>query len=111
MKLSPPGLALAIISIITIATQIATLIDPSSFIRDFKVESVEASRFIAYLLILVNFYELIGALQDNWTIYRFGIAARALAVPLFWSFGETWRLLVGLEVGTMTILGAAMVVV
>jgi hypothetical protein len=46
MPLSRPGWALGAISVITIGTQIATLIDPTSFIEDFSVESVEGVRLI-----------------------------------------------------------------
>ncbi|PQE05974.1 hypothetical protein CJF30_00004920 [Rutstroemia sp. NJR-2017a BBW] len=109
MPLSRPGWALATISIITILTQIATLIDPTTFINDFGVESVEGVRLIAFLLILVNCYDLMGALQDNWAVYKFGIVARVAAASLFWSFGPAWRLLVGVEVGTLGVLGGAMV--
>ncbi|KAI9643525.1 hypothetical protein NHQ30_008144 [Ciborinia camelliae] len=110
MKLSRPGWALSIIAVITIFTQIATLIDPSSFIQDFKVESTEAVRLIAFLLILINGYDLMGALQDNWAVYKFGIVARIAAALLFWSFGPTWHIMVGVEIGTLGVLVAAMVV-
>ncbi|PQE15068.1 Serine threonine kinase (Kin4) protein [Rutstroemia sp. NJR-2017a BVV2] len=111
MPLSRPGWALAAISIITIGTQLATLIDPTSFIKDFGVESVEGVRLIAvaFLLILVNSYDLMGALQDNWAVYKFGIVARIAAGSLFWSFGPAWRMLVGVEVVTLAVLVAAMI--
>ncbi|PQE18985.1 hypothetical protein CJF32_00010032 [Rutstroemia sp. NJR-2017a WRK4] len=109
MPLSRPGWALATISLITILTQIATLIDPTTFINDFGVESVEGVRLIAFLLILVNTYDLMGALQDNWAVYKFGIVARIAAGCLFWSFGPAWRVLVAVEVGTLGVLGAAMI--
>ena len=46
MGISRPGWALSIIAVVTIITQIATLINPSSFIQDFKIDSVEAVRLI-----------------------------------------------------------------
>ena len=49
-----------------------------------------------------------GALQDNWAVYKFGILARIAAALLFWSFGPTWRVMVGVELGTLGILVAAM---
>ncbi|ATZ56074.1 hypothetical protein BCIN_12g06080 [Botrytis cinerea B05.10] len=109
MGISRPGWALSIIAVVTIITQIATLINPSSFIQDFKVDSVEAVRLIAFLLILINGYDLMGALQDNWAVYKFGIVARIAAAFLFWSFGPTWNFMVGVEIATLSILVAAMV--
>jgi hypothetical protein len=55
MPLSRPGWALGAISVITIGTQIATLIDPTSFIEDFGVESVEGVRLIGKETLLPMF--------------------------------------------------------
>ena len=62
----------------------------------------------AFLLILINIYDIMGALADNWTIYWFSIASRIFATALFWSFGAQWRDLVGVESMTLVILAGAM---
>ena len=62
----------------------------------------------AFLLILVNVYDIMGALADNWTIYWFSIASRISAAILFWSFGAQWRDLLGVEVVILAILAGAM---
>lgn len=51
-----------------------------------------------------------GALQDNWAVYKFGIIARIAAAVLFWSFGPTWHVMVGVKIGTLGVLAAAMAV-
>ncbi|KAL9108156.1 MAG: hypothetical protein Q9227_007010 [Pyrenula ochraceoflavens] len=107
-RLSPLGVALAAMSSITILTQLATLYDPSRFMSDYQISSGPAVRLIAFLLILINGYDLIAALQDNWTVYKFSAVSRVAAALLFWGFGPAWRMLAWVELGTLGVLVAGM---
>lgn len=62
----------------------------------------------AFLLILVNGYDLLGAFQDNWTVYWYSLVSRAVAMVLFWTLGPPWNKLMGFEGATFAILGIAM---
>ena len=63
---------------------------------------------LAFLLVLVNGYDLLGASQDNWTVYWYSLVSRAAAVVFFWALGEPWSKLVGFEGATFAILGISM---
>jgi len=62
----------------------------------------------AFLLVLINGYDLLGALQDNWTVYWYSLMSRGVAMAFFWTLGEPWNQLVGFEGATFAILGVAM---
>jgi len=63
---------------------------------------------LAFLLVLINGYDFLGAMQDNWKVYWFSLVARAVAMVFFWTLGEPWNKLVGFEGATFAILGVAM---
>ncbi|THV48347.1 hypothetical protein BGAL_0254g00190 [Botrytis galanthina] len=91
--------------------------------KEFSINSTEAFPFppstpykqssltpTAFLLILINLYELIAAFQDNWAVYKFGIVSRLAAAGVFWSFGGEWVKVVFVELGTLVLLAGDMVV-
>ncbi len=61
-----------------------------------------------FLLIIINVYDLIAGLQDNWAVYYFSAVSRVAASALFYSFGPAWHGLAGAEMGTLVILVRAM---
>lgn len=63
---------------------------------------------VAFLLVLINGYDMMGALEDNWTVYWFSLTCRAVAMAFFWALGEPWDKLVRFEGVTFAILGIAM---
>ena len=63
---------------------------------------------LAFLLVLINGYDLVGALQDNWTVYWYSIATRLSALVFFWSLGTPWRNLMTYEFMTTAVLMLAM---
>ena len=62
----------------------------------------------ALCLVLFNGYDLLGALQDNWAVFWYGLGNRAVGVASFWYLGEPWSKLVGLESASFATLGVAM---
>ena len=58
----------------------------------------------AFLLVLINGYDLVGALQNNAAVYWFSIAARLLGALFFWSCGSPWNKFIAIELQTTTIL-------
>lgn len=63
---------------------------------------------LAFLLVLINGYDLMGASQDNWTVYWYSLVSRAVAMVFFSILGEPWSKLVGFEGATFAVLGIAM---
>ncbi|KAB8292528.1 hypothetical protein EYC80_008238 [Monilinia laxa] len=104
MKLSPPGWIPTVITSLTIATRVIDILDPSNTMKEFSINSPEAVRLISFLLILINHYELIGAVQDNWTVYKLGIVSRLAAAGVFWSIGGERGKVVVVELGTLALL-------
>lgn len=137
-QLSPPGWALSIIAALTIIMQVPNIYNPSAFMVEYQISSGRAAQligepwshtdviarqqsmllspspgadvnsYLAFLLVLLNGYDLLGALQDNWTVYWYSLASRAVAMVFFWILGEPWNKLVGFEGATFAILGVAM---
>lgn len=134
-QLSAPGWALASIASLTMVAQIPNVYKPQDFMTEFELSNEPAAQFIgestftgllyglpqcfpqpvqlipycpAFLIVLINGYDLIGAMQDNWTVYRYSLMSRAVAVGLFWSMGNPWDKLVEFEGATFWILGIAM---
>lgn len=68
----------------------------------------DLSSQLAFLLVLINGYDLLGASQDDWTVYWYSLMSRAVAMVFFWALGEPWSKLVGFEGATFAILGIAM---
>lgn len=63
---------------------------------------------LAFCLVLINGYDLLGALQDNWTVYWYSLLSRAVAMVFFWTLGKPWSQLVGFEGATLAVLEIAM---
>ena len=59
---------------------------------------------------MINGYDLIGALQDNWTIYWFSLLSRVGAAALFVWVGGGWTGLWPLELGSAVVLGICMAI-
>lgn len=68
----------------------------------------DLSLHLAFLLVLINGYDLLGASQDSWTVYWYSLVSRAVAMVFFWLLGEPWSKLVRFEGATFAILGIAM---
>ncbi|TVY53679.1 hypothetical protein LSUE1_G010137, partial [Lachnellula suecica] len=107
-KLSVPGWTLATIATVTLLTQIPNALDPLAFMQEFNIQSKPAAQLITFLLILVNIYDLQGALSNNYFVFYFSLVSRAAATALFWGFGEEWRMMVGVESTTFGLLGGAL---
>ena len=60
------------------------------------------------MLIMINCFDLIGALQDNWAVYRFSLVSRVFATAVFVWVGGGWADLWPIELGSAVILGACM---
>ena len=63
---------------------------------------------IAFCLVIINGYDLLGALQEYWMVYWYSLVSSVVASALFWIMGPRWNKLVGLELGTFFVLGMAM---
>lgn len=63
---------------------------------------------LAFCLVLINGYDLAGALQDNWTVYWYSLMSRMVAMVFFWTLEKPWDKLVVFEGATFIILGASM---
>ncbi|KAL8757295.1 MAG: hypothetical protein Q9199_002321 [Rusavskia elegans] len=116
-QLSVPGWALAGITTLTIATQAPNIYKPQAFMTEFELPNKPAAQFIgesafvesfAFCLVLINGYDLLGALQDNWTVYWYSLISRTLAMGMFWAMAKPWNKLVVIEAATFLILGTAM---
>ncbi|KAL8787523.1 MAG: hypothetical protein Q9213_002181 [Squamulea squamosa] len=107
-QLSIPGWALAGITTLTIASQAPNIYKPQAFMSEFELTNKPAAQFIAFCLVLINGYDLMGALQDNWTVYWYSLISRALAMGMFWAMGKPWSKLVVIEGATFLMLGTAM---
>jgi hypothetical protein len=59
---------------------------------------------LAFLLIVVNIYDIIAALQDNWIIYYYSAVSRVVATGLFYSLGPEFHQLAGTEAATLVVL-------
>lgn len=57
---------------------------------------------------LINGYDLAGALQDNWTVYWYSLMSRMVAIVFFWTLEKPWDRLVVFEGATFIILGTSM---
>ena len=133
-SLSAPGWTMATIASLTLLSQLPNLYDPSSFMEQFDIQSAQAARligkslalqyihasysrhsivllitgmFLAFLLVLINVYDLFGAFQDNYSVYYFSLLWRAAAAYLLLTFGPLWMVMVGFESATLVALGAA----
>lgn len=58
----------------------------------------------AFLLIAINFYDIIAALQDNWTIYYYSAVSRVVAAAFFYNLGPEFHQLAGIEAATLVVL-------
>ena len=62
----------------------------------------------AFLLIAINFYDIIAALQDNWTIYYYSAVSRVVGAVFFYNLGPEFHQLAGTEAATLVVLLGAM---
>lgn len=107
-QLSPPGWTLLVIAALTIIMQTPNIYNPSAFMAEFGISDKPVAQLIAFLLVLINGYDLLGASQDSWTVYWYSLVSRAVAMVFFWLLGEPWSKLVRFEGATFAILGIAM---
>jgi len=63
---------------------------------------------VAFCLVLINGYDLLGALQDNRSIYWYSLVSRMVAMLFFMTLEKPWDKLVVFEGATFVILGASM---
>jgi hypothetical protein len=49
-----------------------------------------------------------GALQDDWTVYRYSLIFRVGVAVLFWALGEPWNITVKHEMMGVLVLGVGM---
>ena len=60
------------------------------------------------MLVVINAYDIKGALEEDWIVYKFSLASRAAAALLFYSFGKGWKGLMVAETASVVMLGVAM---
>lgn len=128
---SAPGYFLTLFAVLIIAKQVPVLLNPKSSMQGLGIKDEESAKFIgnqrnpivtfiqpdlrkdtdsrkAFALILINIYDLLGALQDNWAIYWFSLLSRLAATALFTTLGGGWKAMWPLEFGSAIILGLCM---
>ncbi|MCJ1235684.1 hypothetical protein MMC14_003655 [Varicellaria rhodocarpa] len=98
------GWATTIMSSLTILQMLFFTYNPSPFMKQYHIPSTQAAKTIAFAIGSTNAYYLMGALQENTTVYTISMALKVIAVPLFWSFGPVWKSMVGVEVVTLALL-------
>ncbi|KAK0252224.1 hypothetical protein LTR35_018383, partial [Friedmanniomyces endolithicus] len=79
---SAPGYFTVLFTILVISQQTLALYDPTAAMQPLEIQDAASVRFIAFTLIAINAYDLIGALQDNWPIYRCSFVSRFFAAAL-----------------------------
>lgn len=135
-QLSPPGWALSIMAVVTIIMQTPNIYNPSALMTEFQLSNKPAAQLIgksndlyavklmyqrtmrakadnsphllAFCLVIINGYDLLGALQDNWTVYWYSLVSRAVVTVFLWTLGEPWSKLVAVDGPMAAILGVAM---
>ena len=126
---SAPGYFTALFSSVVIVLQSLALYDPTDAMAQLNINEPSSARFIctrsppssshgectlevlmylAFALIAINSYDLLGALQDNWAIYWFSVVSRIGASALMASLGGGWAGIVPLEFGSAAVLGGCM---
>ena len=58
--------------------------------------------------IVVNGFDLLAALQNNWRAYWYSARTRVATAALLWSFGPQWRAFVVHELFTLAMLLGSM---
>ncbi|KAJ5937195.1 hypothetical protein N7454_004850 [Penicillium verhagenii] len=106
LPISVAGWAFGASSLLTISAQIQQLINPNGFMREFGVDSADVTRLVAFLLIILNTYDLVSVVTNNVLMLWVSIAARTGAFGLFYSLGGKWRGLAKLEGGVVCVLAA-----
>ncbi|TVY82090.1 hypothetical protein LSUE1_G005089 [Lachnellula suecica] len=84
--------------------------DPLTLMNILRIPSETAVRTIAFLLVLINGYDLLGALQNNPAVIWYSIAARLMGALFFWRCGSPWDKLVAIELETTGLLLGAIFV-
>lgn len=134
LPISVAGWAFAASSLLTISAQIQQLINPNGFMREFGVGSADVTRLVgtcllslhyandeeegllhpanlrflhtAFLLIILNTYDLVSVATNNVLMLWVSIACRTGAFGLFYYLGGKWRGLAKLEGGVVCVLAA-----
>ncbi|KAF4207868.1 hypothetical protein CNMCM6805_002445 [Aspergillus fumigatiaffinis] len=87
---SPATWLFTALTMIDIPIQVYQLFDPESTMQRFQVNPV-ASRLIATLLLAINAYDLVAALQKNIPVLWISCLARLLGYCVFVTGGEKWK--------------------
>lgn len=62
----------------------------------------------AYFSVIISVYDLIGALEDNWTIYWFSLLSRLVEAALFFALQGGWENIARIQVYGAIMLAACM---
>ncbi|KAK5134642.1 hypothetical protein LTR08_006298 [Meristemomyces frigidus] len=105
---SAPGWFTTVFATLAIARQVVAFVNTQPVMDEFNIRDENSVRVFALLLTLVNSYDLIGALEDNWTIYWFSLVSRVFAAALFGWLGGGWQNFVPIELGSAAVLAVCM---
>ncbi|KAK5123765.1 hypothetical protein LTR85_002401 [Meristemomyces frigidus] len=104
---SAPGWFTLVFGSLAIARQLVAFVDTQPVMDEFSMDE-NSVRVFALLLLLVNSYDIIGALQDNWTVYCFSLVSRVFAAAVFGWVGGGWQNFVPIELGSAVVLAGCM---
>ncbi|EME44075.1 hypothetical protein DOTSEDRAFT_24170 [Dothistroma septosporum NZE10] len=103
-----PAIFTALHAFLIIAAQIPALLDLTSTQKMLGIPDATSARFIAFCLIAIKGYEIIGAFQDNWAVYRFAIVGRIAAASMMVMAGGGWAKIAPFDIGSATLLACCM---
>ncbi|KAK4542486.1 hypothetical protein LTR36_006738 [Oleoguttula mirabilis] len=105
---SAPGWFTVIFATLMIARQAVAFVDTQPVMDELNIRDENSVRAFALLLVLVNSYDFIGALEDNWAIYWFSLISRFFAAALFYWLGGGWDNFVPIELASAFVLAGCM---
>ncbi|KAK4629001.1 hypothetical protein CLAFUW4_07930 [Fulvia fulva] len=103
-----PAIFTALYSALIVAIQVPALYTPASSQEMLGIPDATSARFIAFCLIAIKGYELIGALQDNWAVYWFAVVGRIGAASMMLSVGGGWAKTAPFDFGSAAVLAGCM---
>jgi len=92
----------------TVFRHAMNIYDPANFMKAFQLPTKATARSFAFILVLLNGYDVMGAIQHNWAVYWYAAISRVFAAGIFYSLGPPWSKLVTIELQTLAVIAVGM---